>query len=73
MRDYRRILENTSVLLVLLLSAPLAAMLIAVLLTYLVVLFMPDGLGKVGEMRDLFAMMYAVIYLTICFFAVKGT
>lgn len=73
MGEFRRRLENASVLLVVLLSAPLAALLAAVLLVYLIILLLPGASGDPAAMRDLFAMVYVVIYLTICFFAVKGT
>lgn len=73
MGDLKRVLENTSVLLVLLLSAPLAALLFAVFLIYLYILAVPSAAGGTDELRDLFAMFYVLVYLTICFFAVKGT
>ena len=73
MGDLRRFLENTSVLLVVILSAPLAALLVAVFLIYFYILFVPGAAGATGELRDLFTMFYVVIYLTICFFVVKGT
>ena len=35
--------------------------------------FFPTVLGETAELRDIFAMIYAFVYLTICFFAVKGS
>ncbi|NKB60451.1 MAG: hypothetical protein GKS00_29445 [Alphaproteobacteria bacterium] len=72
MDEFKRALESGTVLFVVILSAPLAALLIAVLLVYLYMIFFPTTLGETGELRDIFAMVYAVVYLTICFFAVKG-
>ena len=51
MGDLRRFLENTSVLLVLVLSAPLAAFLAAVFLIYLYILFVPGAAGGTAELR----------------------
>lgn len=73
MGDLKRVLENSSVVLVLLLSAPLAALLVSVLLLYLFIVAVPSAAGGTGELRDLFAMFYAIVYLTICFFAIKGS
>jgi hypothetical protein len=72
MGDLKRVLENTSVVFVLLLSAPLAALLFSVLLIYLYIVAVPSASGGTGELRDLFAMFYVIVYLTICFFAIKG-
>ncbi len=72
MNDLRRKLENTSVLLVVVLSAPLAALLVAVLLIYIYILAVPSDLGQTETLRDLFAMVYVAVYLTICFWAVRG-
>tara|TARA_Y100000588_G_scaffold345799_1_gene393372 strand:+ start:1337 stop:1558 length:222 start_codon:yes stop_codon:yes gene_type:complete len=72
MNDFRRKLENISVLLVLVLSAPLAALLVAVLLIYFYILAIPGAPGETESLRDLFAMIYVAVYLTICFWAVKG-
>lgn len=73
MSDLRRKLENVSVLLVIFLSAPLAALLVAVFLVYFFILFTPDAPGATTELRDLFTMVYVIVYLTICFLAVKGS
>ncbi len=73
MDDLRRFLENTTILLVVILSAPLAALLVAIFLIYLCILFVPSAAGGTSELRDLFAMFYVAIYLTICFYAVKGS
>ncbi len=73
MDDLRRFLENTTILLVVILSAPLAALLVAIFLIYLCILFVPSAAGGTSELRDFFAMIYVVIYLTICFFTVKGS
>ena len=73
MDEFRRALENGTVLFVMILSAPLAALLAAVFLVYLYMIFSPTTLGETAELRDIFAMVYAFVYLTICFFAVKGS
>ncbi len=73
MGDLKRTLENASVLFVVILSAPLAALLIAVFAIYLYLIFFPAAVAGPGELRDIFAMVYATLYLTICFFAVKGS
>lgn len=73
MDEFRRALENGTVLFVMILSAPLAALLAAVFLVYLYMIFFPTTLGETAELRDIFAMVYAFVYLTICFFAVKGS
>lgn len=73
MEEFRRALENASILFVVIFSAPLAALLVAVFLLYLYIVFAPSAPGNTAELRDLFAMVYAVLYLTICFFAIKGS
>ena len=73
MDEFKRALENGTVLFVMILSAPLAALLAAVFLVYLYMIFFPTALGETAELRDIFAMVYAFVYLTICFFAVKGS
>lgn len=73
MDEFKRALENGTVLFVMILSAPLAALLAAVFLVYLYMIFFPTTLGETAELRDIFAMVYAFVYLTICFFAVKGS
>ena len=73
MGDMKRAMENASVLLVVILSAPLAALLAAIFVIYFYMIFFPAALGGPGELRDIFAMIYAVVYLSICFFAVRGS
>ncbi len=73
MGDVKRALENGTVLFVVILSAPLAALLASVFLIYLYMIFFPAALGGPAELREIFAMVYAFVYLTICFFAVKGS
>lgn len=73
MDEFKRALESGTILFVMILSAPLAALLGAVFLIYLYIIFAPTTLGETAELRDIFAMVYAFIYLTICFFAVKGS
>jgi hypothetical protein len=71
MGDLKRALESGAVLFVVILSAPLAALLAAVFLIYFYMIFFPAALGGTGELRDIFAMIYAFVYLTICFFAIR--
>lgn len=73
MREFKRALESGAVLFVLIFSAPLAALLASVFLIYLYIIFLPGAVGGIDEMRDIFAMVYAVVYLTISYFAVKGS
>jgi len=72
MRDPRRVLENASVLLVVILSAPLAALLAAVFATYLWLVFFPDAAAAADAPRDLFLASYGFSYLAICAAALRG-
>ena len=66
-----RALEHVAVLLVVMLSAPLAALLFAVLATYLILVVYPLPAGEPGMAWATFGVTFALAYLTICFFAVR--
>ncbi len=71
MGELNRALENAAVLLVVILSAPLAALLFAVLATYLILLFNPLLAEDSGTVWACFGVSFAAIYAAICFFAVR--